>query len=149
MNRPDVSIRDPKPGDAARIAALLTELGYPATVPEVKARLRALPKPSNRDRVLLATLDETVIGLAALHVIPVLHLDRPIGRVTALVVERAHQGQGVGQLLLREAERFFRQQDCALVELVSAEARTQAHALYRQLGYRERRLRFTKSLLAS
>ncbi len=57
--------------DAARIAGLLTELGYPAGAGEVAERL-AYWLPDQASQVLVAERDGVVVGCVSLHAIPYL-----------------------------------------------------------------------------
>ena len=55
-------------------------------------------------------------------------------------------GQGIGRLLLRDAERRARQGGAARLEVTSAGHRTEAHAFYRACGFSEGAVRFVKLL---
>ena len=58
----------------------------------------------------------------------------------------AAQRQGIGRLLLREAESLARQSGAVRIELTSAAHREEAHAFYRACGYGEGAVRFVKRL---
>jgi hypothetical protein len=94
-----ISIRKAKKSEAPRLAELLSELGYPASSHETRTRQEQLSH-SSKDFVRVAEIDKQVVGLAALHIMPLLHLDRPMGRITALVVGSKWQCRGVGKVIV-------------------------------------------------
>jgi GNAT superfamily N-acetyltransferase len=140
-----IEIRDATDGDAAALAQLLGELGYPSSegaIPDRIARMRAEPG----QHVLVASAGDRVIGLATLVVRHVIVNDAPFARLAALVVTEDQRGHGVGQALAERAEQIAREAGCNIVEVTSAVWREGAHEFYRQLGYQERPRRFTKLL---
>src|SRR5919198_378358 len=84
----DWTIRDARPEDAADVARLLDQLGYPTTPAAVEGRLERLQIVG--DRVVVADLAGRAVGLAHLQVTPAIELDRPAGKIGALVVDDAH-----------------------------------------------------------
>jgi GNAT superfamily N-acetyltransferase len=56
------------------------------------------------------------------------------------------QRQGVGRVLLREAEALARSSGAVRIELTSASHRHEAHDFYRACGYEEGALRFIRRL---
>lgn len=137
-----VEIRDARPEDAESIAELLTQLGYPADAGAVSRRLEGL----GSDRLLLATRDGAVAGLAQLHVSPSLEYDRPAGKIAAFVVDEAHRRHGVGRALLAAMEREARARGCELLFLTTSERRADAHAFYERLGLEHTGRRYAKRL---
>jgi len=141
-----LEIRTARPGDAPEMAPLLAELGYPQQVATLPARITELAD-SHTDAVLVAELDGRIVGVACLHVTVFFHepgSDR--ARLTALVVDSACRGSGIGGRLLRAAEEAARQRGCAVLELTSAAHRTAAHRFYEAAGYEVIPHRFSKSL---
>ena len=96
------------------------------------------------DRVVVAELDGSVAGLAHLQVTPALERERPAAKISALVVDEAHRGGGVGRALVEELEREARARGCELLYLTTAARRTGAHAFYSQVGLEETGERFAK-----
>jgi len=131
-----VNVRDAAPADAQVIVDLLEQLGHPIS-PETTQHQLALLAGTGRDRVLVAEADGVVLGVLSLHWTPLLHRDRPLGRVTALVVDEAARGRGVGSRLVAEAERVLREAGCSAVEVTSNVRRAEAHDFYRGLGYEQ------------
>jgi|SRR5947209_7960529 len=124
-------VRSAEPGDAAAIARLLDQLGYPASDDEVRARLGSLGAD---DLVLLADDDA---GLAALHRVPLIAEGGALMRITALVVCADKRGRGVARALLDASEDTARRWECSLIEVSSGRRpeRESAHSFYRAAGF--------------
>ncbi|MFC4107586.1 GNAT family N-acetyltransferase [Micromonospora zhanjiangensis] len=141
-----LKIRTALPEDSSAVAPLLAELGYPQqvdTLPERIAQLADTPT----DAVLVAELDGRVVGVACLHVTVFFHLPGAgRARLTALVVESAYRGAGIGARLLRAAETAAGVRGCSALELTSAAHREAAHRFYRTAGYEDLPHRFIKHL---
>lgn len=139
-----VIVRNAGAHDAAGLAALVEELGYPATTAEIAARLERMQRA--RESILVAERAGGLIGFVAVHVTPVLHRPTPVGRMTALVVAGSARGGGVGRALVAAAERLAAEAGCALMEVTSNAKREGAHAFYRRLGYEMTSHRFYRAL---
>ena len=127
------------------IVRLLEQLDYEDSVGGVRERLRQVAA-SAPDSVRVAVLRDEVVGFYSLHVMLYFHEGVRMGRVSALVVDRAHRGQGIGRQLMDDAERLAREQGCSKIEVASALRRTEAHAFYERLGYEHVAHRFVKGL---
>lgn len=143
---PEPTIRGAVEADAAEISRLLTMLGHATTAEQVRARWGAWEAEGNAALVAAAP-DGRLLGLATLHRTAVLHRPRPVGRVTALVVDAAVRGQGIGRTLMAAAERWLAGAGCGMVEITSNVRRTDAHAFYERLGYAHTGRRFVKQPL--
>jgi GNAT superfamily N-acetyltransferase len=139
-----LTIRDAQAADAEPIAGLLAQLGYPAQASAVGSRLERLRIVG--DRVVVAELDGAVVGLAHLQVAPAIELDRPASKISALVVDEAHRGRGVGRALVEEMEVEARARGCEVLFLTTAARRKAAHAFYERVGLEETGKRFAKEL---
>ena len=129
-----IKVRWARPSDAAQLAELSAELGYPATPREIRERLRRL-KPAAAHAVFVAEAPGSgVIGW--LHVSRSLLLESPLrAEVNGLVVASAARSQGAGKLLLRAAEQWAREQKCTGMNVRSNVVRERAHAFYEREGY--------------
>jgi GNAT superfamily N-acetyltransferase len=138
------TIRDARPEDAADLARLLDQLGYPTDAAAVERRLERLWIVG--DRVLVADADGCAVGLAHLQVTPSLERERPAAKLGALVVDDAYRGRGIGRALVDATEQEARSRGCELLFLTSAGRRDDAHAFYERLGLAETGKRFAKEL---
>ncbi|MFC5833940.1 GNAT family N-acetyltransferase [Nonomuraea insulae] len=143
-----VQVRPASCEDAAALAHLLGQLGYPTVVAEAAHRL-ALWHATPRSVVLTGVLGTEVCGVAAVHAIPLLERPGLRGRLVALVVAEAARGRGLGHALMDAAEAQARQWECLEMEITSSHDRTTAHHFYKQLRYHDTNdhaLRFIKAL---
>ena len=142
--KPKPKVRDAKPSDAPRLVELIVELGHEITEKQVRKNLAALKKLG--EPPLVATLDKKVIGMCGISRRVVIHRPAPLGRITALVVAKDAQGEGIGRMLVDAAEDWMRKKGCQLVEVTSNDRRADAHAFYRHMGYDRSSIRFFKKL---
>jgi GNAT superfamily N-acetyltransferase len=128
-----VVLRPVRPEDAARVAALLTDEGYPVGSSGIVGRLERFS--SDYSRVVVAEIDGEVLGFVALHVLPRFEHDDRIVRILALVVDPGVRERGVGHLLMTEAERIGAEVGAAFIEVTAGHHRPEAHRLFESLGY--------------
>lgn len=143
---PPLTIRPAVGADAASLARLLTVLGHPTNAHDLAQRWPDWLAAGNV-ALVAAAADGTLVGAATLGRMFVLHRPRPVGRITALVVEPTWRGQGIGRALVQAAERQLADAGCGLLEVTSNERLEAAHAFYQRLGYGRTSLRFAKELL--
>ncbi|MTJ79835.1 MAG: GNAT family N-acetyltransferase [Telmatospirillum sp.] len=128
-----VRVRKAEAADAAAVADLLGQLGYPTAVPDALRRIRAFDRPDCA--LLVGLLDEQPAGLVSVSVIPLMHRDPPVGKITALVVDDRCRGRRVGERLVSAALDFARGSGASMVEVVSSNHRAGAHVFYRRQGF--------------
>ena len=129
--------------DADELARLLTLLGHPATGADVRGRWDAWSAEGNA--ALVAEREAGgLAGAVTLHRMRVLHRPRPVGRVTALIVDESVRGRGIGRALMAAAERTLAEAGCGLVEITSNSRLTAAHEFYQRLGYERTGVRLAK-----
>ena len=129
-----MKIRRAKPADAARIAVLSGQLGYPTTTREMSARLRQAMKARNGACFVAETREHGVIGWVHVSVTPLLEVERR-AEVNGLVVDEPVRSHGAGWLLLEAAERWARNSGCAAMSVRSNVIRNRAHRFYGRHGY--------------
>ena len=135
-----------KPEDAAKVAELLHQMGYPVSRSEAAKRINLYSKPSYL--LLVAKIEEKVVGFIALHVYDVLHLPAPEGRISSLCVDENIRGTGVGNTLLKAAEEFFKDSGCYKIVLNSNLKRPETHQYYLNRGYLFTSKHFAKFLMS-
>lgn len=128
----DVRLRPATPDDVARITELVD-----AAYRHYLDRLPGPPRPMTldyadvvrRDRVLVAERGDEIVGLLVLAV--------EDGRFVMdnLAVDPAHQGTGVGRLLLEHAEAEARRAGFDAIHTYTNEKMTENRALYERIGY--------------
>jgi GNAT superfamily N-acetyltransferase len=113
---------------------LLSQLGYPMEISEVRRRFDAVAGADDH-ALMVAADDGRVIGLCHMHAR--LALAKPPEAVLqALVVDQAARGSGIGKLIMAAAEAWATVCGCQSVTVGSHVSRPIAHAFYESLGYR-------------
>ena len=138
-------IRTAEPADAAVIAELLDQLGYPTTAAEVPERLRRI-RGEGRGEVFVSVVAGEVGGLISVQVGPGLTRSEDAAYVSTLVVAEEIRGKGVGRELLEVAEDYARKHGCPRIVVATANHRSGAHAFYERLGWEWTGRRYGKLL---
>jgi GNAT superfamily N-acetyltransferase len=126
-------IRTARPADAAALAVLSTELGYPSTEAQVRARLHLLDDPERE--ILVADAPDGLGGFIDVHVQRVVEAD-PYGEVGGLVVAAPHRGAGLGAALLAAAAEWSRARGLGVLWIRANLARAGTHGFYEAVGCR-------------
>ena len=130
---PTLVVRRGRVADAARIAELTTQLGYPSTTKEMVQRIKRL-QPASQHTVFVAVQANRVIGWIGVSASRLLEVE-PRAEVDGLVVDEAVRSRGAGKLLLEKAEAWARHAGCKSMSVRSNVKRTRAHEFYQQNGY--------------
>jgi GNAT superfamily N-acetyltransferase len=131
---PPVTVRPMVAADAADVARLCGQLGYPASAEAIAARFLHIAR--RRDQALLVAESEgRVVGW--LHVAMHRTLECELmAEILGLVIDESARGGGIGRRLIAEAERWATEMSCPTVRVRSRVARERAHAFYERAGYR-------------
>jgi GNAT superfamily N-acetyltransferase len=129
----EVKIRRARIGDAARLATLAGELGYPTAAHEMKKRLERVLREASHI-VVVAEKDGDVIGWLHLSVSPL--LDVPVrAEINGLIVAEGQRSAGAGAKMLEVGEKWARRKKCTGMSVRSNVIRDRAHAFYERQGY--------------
>ena len=141
----DLRIRRAVASDAAAIAVLLEQLGYPAAPEDIPRRIEAVTNFS--DAIAMVAEDERgVIGIVTAHVFPSLHSAEPRAWLTTLVVLDDARGEGVGSNLVSYVEGWAASRGVPYIAVTSGKQRERTHKFYQERGYEWTGLRFMKTL---
>lgn len=143
----DVTLRPGRRTDAAELARLLTQLGHPTIAADVTARWARWEAEGNSIAVAEAAGGD-LAGMITWSTRAVLHRPYPLGRITALVVDQAARGRGLGRRLLAHAESALAAAGCGMIELTSHDRRVDAHRFYLAVGYAKTGVRFARDVPA-
>jgi GNAT superfamily N-acetyltransferase len=128
-----MKIRPATPADAAAVADLATQLGYPTSPEQAEARLRDLATRPEND-ILAAEVDGAVIGW--IQVVGAYRVDsEPYAEIAALVVDAAHRGGGIGAELVAAADGWAVRHGFRTLRVRSNVVRERTHAFYERLGF--------------
>jgi GNAT superfamily N-acetyltransferase len=128
-----IALRQATPRDAARIAALLTDEGYPAGESDILDRLARFAPPAGS--VVVAASGGEILGFIAVAVVPRFEHGDAFARILALVVDPGVRDRGLGRALIAEAERIATDRGAAFVEITAGHHRPEARRLYEHVGY--------------
>lgn len=140
-----MTIRTAAPADALHLLPLLAQLGYTKlNRTGVEGKIKEYSKPEYK--LMVCEHNGRIEGFIALHIFEIFHSPGCAGRITAFCVNESVRGQGLGTTLLREAEKYFTEHKCNIVEVTSNNRRTETHEFYIRRGYTNSSLKFVKLL---
>jgi GNAT superfamily N-acetyltransferase len=128
-------LRKVKQEDAADVAELCGQLGYPTAEDDARTRLDAIGgRPDHR--LIGAEVDGKLIGWA--HVHADWALDHGFeGHLLGLVVHDEHRGLGIGRALIGEAAEWALKHRCTRLRVRTNVIRLRAGDFYRRAGFKE------------
>lgn len=125
------TIRDAAPADAAALAPLFEQLGYPTSAEQIRNRL----KLSDADaRVLVAADGEQIRGFVAVAMSDDFIVGRR-GTILGMVVAEGARSAGIGATLLEAAQAWAFERGARRVAVRSNVIRDRAHRFYERQGY--------------
>jgi GNAT superfamily N-acetyltransferase len=127
-------IREAVPSDAAAVAALSAELGYPVPVGEMEKRLRYLMEVPDHAVLVACMPEETILGWVDVGM--AFHIQSgPFAEVGGMVVTETTRRAGVGKALLHAAEQWAAFGGAKRMLVRSNVVREDAHRFYLREGY--------------
>jgi len=129
-----IAIRIARDDDAAALADLSIQLGYPIDAPGMRERLARVHATQVGEVFVACAAGGQVLGWT--HVVPRLQLEEaPFAELAGLVVDEAVRSAGVGARLLGAAEEWARSQGFGFMRVRSNVLRERAHGFYEREGY--------------
>jgi GNAT superfamily N-acetyltransferase len=130
----NVGVRRVRASDAARIAELSGQLGYPTSEKEMKARLGDMLKDKDAACFVADSQKGGLVGWIHVSTTPLLEVERR-AEVNGLVVDETARSHGAGAVLLAAAEKWARGKRCRSMSVRSNVLRERAHGFYLRNGY--------------
>ena len=127
-------IRQMLPGDAAAIAGLTTQLGYPATEADISKRFDLIKERWDARLLVASQPSMPILGWIHVQATYLLEVD-PRTEIWGLVVAESARGLGVGRALVEAAEAWAATLGFTAMAVNSNALRIQARGLYEHLGY--------------
>ncbi len=127
-----VTIRTAELSDAATLATLAGELGYPATTAEMKRRLELL-RNNGHHEIFVAECG-TLLGWIHVSLVETLETES-FAEIRGLIVTEAQRGSGIGAKLVAKAEHWAGTKECNRIRVRTNIVRAEAHSFYKKLGY--------------
>jgi GNAT superfamily N-acetyltransferase len=140
-----VRIRPAVLDDAAAIAELVTELGYPTDAAAMRARLEPILADPDR-ATLVAEVGGGVVGVAGALVDRYYEKDGCFSQLVVLSVDERVRGAGVGRALAGAIEEWSARRGAREVIVHSGLQRDGAHRFYEGCGYERTGYRFVRRL---
>ncbi|PZW44910.1 acetyltransferase (GNAT) family protein [Humitalea rosea] len=128
--RAGVDLRAAAGGDAADLAALLHDAS-----PRIAARLEALAAHPFAAALVATGWTGLPCGLIVLDWAPSLQSDRPIARITTLLVAEEDRRSGIGRLLVKAGSQAARVAGCDRLDIALPPGSPEAEAFCAALGF--------------
>jgi ribosomal protein S18 acetylase RimI-like enzyme len=129
------AIRQMAPEDAAAVANLTSQLGYPSTEADIKRRYARVQDRVDGQLIVALDINAAVVGWIHVQALPLLEADQ-LAEIWGLVVADTVRGSGVGRLLVEAAEEWAVKRGLDIMGVRSNTLRLEAHAFYEHLGYK-------------
>jgi ribosomal protein S18 acetylase RimI-like enzyme len=127
-------IRQMLPEDAAAVAGLTSQLGYPATESEIKRRFDRIKDRWDARLFVAKQPEHLIVGWIHVQATYLLEAD-PRAEIWGLVVAEGARGLGVGRALVEAAEEWAGRLNLDVVVVRSNQVRVRARGFYEHLGY--------------
>jgi N-acetylglutamate synthase-like GNAT family acetyltransferase len=141
----DLAVRRAEIGDAAALADLMTQLGYPTRTSEMEMRMEVIGADKNY-ATFVAVSEGKVCGMIGTVARYSYEHNSPAAKILALVVSDQMRGRGVGHALIAAAENELAQKNIRRVAVYTHFRRAEAHEFYEKLGYTKNGFRLVKEL---
>ena len=144
-------IREASDKDIPIILGLLYDLGRPKPQkdPDVDS-FRKLVKKYITDfdkKILVAVFDDTkIVGMVSMMFLPRLNRETLEMYIPELIVLEKYQNQGIGKKLINSCITIAKEKKCHRIRLESGNQRKESHQFYKNLGFEQTALSFTKNL---
>jgi len=130
-----LKIRRARPADAARIATLSGQLGYPASAKQMASRLKSVLRQKNGVCFVAESGEGTLVGWVHVSVTPLLEVELR-SEINGLVVDERARSHGAGAQLLDAAEKWAKKMRSTGMSVRSNVLRDRAHDFYERQGYK-------------
>jgi GNAT superfamily N-acetyltransferase len=130
----EVRVRPMVEADAAAVAALATELGYPNEIEAIRGRIR----PIGEADLLLVAADasDKPVGFIQAHRVGIIEVGFRV-EILGLVVSSTARRKGIARTLIREVELWAKKIGLEVVSVRSNTKRAEAHLFYPAMGYKQ------------
>src|ERR1700731_4933120 len=143
--RVDVGVRRAETADAAALADLMTQLGYPTRASEMEMRMETIGADKNY-ATFVAVSEGKVCGMIGTLMCYTYEHNGPSARILTLIVSEKVRGCGLGRTLIATAENDLAQRNIRRIAVNPPLERAQAHEFYEKLGYTKNGFRLVKEL---
>ena len=147
----NIIIRKASEKDIPVLLGLLYDLGRPKPQEDTDVDVfRKLVKKYFTDsdkKILVAELDDIeIVGMVSIVFLPRLNRTSLEMYIPELIVLEKHQNQGTGKKLINACVKLAKEKKCHRIRLESGNQRKDSHQFYKNLGFEQSSLSFTKNL---
>ena len=135
MTDAESNIRRAAIGDAAEIAGLSRQLGYPVSEEILTERLRRALAQKDQ-LVLVAQVGDKICAWLQAHSTEIIESGFRV-EIVGLIVDEAMRRHGLGLRLVQEAEKWAVSLGAQMVVVRTNIVRAESHLFYSALGYRQ------------
>ena len=129
-----LDVRQMRTEDTPAVAALTTQLGYPATEDAIRRRYDLIKDRWDARLFVAQQSGNRIVGWIHVQATYLLECDAR-AEIWGLVVSEKARGSGVGRRLVEAAEEWTRMRGLDVIVLRSNLLRTEAQGFYEHLGY--------------
>ena len=122
--------------DCQDIARLCEQLGFPSSPEVVFNRLVFIMNNDDHDLFVVESAESKIVGWVHVFLTITPYTDL-ITEVGGLVINVADREQGIGKMLIEQAERWAESKQTTAVKIRSNVKRVESHIFYKALGYEE------------
>jgi GNAT superfamily N-acetyltransferase len=142
-----LSIREYKSTDVEALAELMSDLGYPTSLENMKIRMEFI-ESNSLYFTFVAVIEEQVVGMIGVRLVYYYEGDGILAQISALVTRKQHQGKGIGKSLIQFVEDWAKGKGSVHLYLTSGikPERLKAHEFYKKMGFDITGYRFVKAL---
>ena len=146
----NIVIRAASKKDIPLILDLLYDLGRPK--PRTGSQVNTFEKLITRyisdsdKEILVAENQTTVIGMVSIMYLSRLNQKFFEMYIPELIVAKNHQSQGIGKKLIQTCIKLAKDKKCHRIRLESGNQRKKSHMFYKNLGFSQSALSFSKNL---
>ena len=149
MNK--ITIKKATKNDVPVILGLLYELGRPKPkkdndVDNFRRIARKYVSDSDK-QILIAVHDEIeIVGMISIMFLSRLNQKNYEMYIPELIVLKEYQRQGIGKKLINSCVKLAKEKGCHRIRLESGNQRKESHQFYKNLGFEQSSLSFSKNL---
>ncbi|WP_442601816.1 GNAT family N-acetyltransferase [Paenibacillus sp. KN14-4R] len=142
-----IQIREYHSSDLESLTELMTDLGSPSTIEDMKNRMELIGS-NPYYFTFVATINEKVVGMIGVRLNITYTSNKFKTQISSFVTKKEYQGQGVGKALINFIEEWTRNKGSDFLYLTSGikEERISAHEFYKNRGFNVTGYRFVKRL---
>jgi pyridoxal phosphate enzyme (YggS family) len=118
-----IKVQEANLKDADVFSGLILQLGYPISRDEIISSIKKYLEDQHY-KLFVALINDKIVGLASIIINDYFHKASKFAIISALVVDKAYRGKGIGTTLMNFVEEHAKSVGCIAIELKSGAHRT-------------------------